>query len=116
MCDQVAIAAKFGLKIDGTNGLDSCPERIRRVIEQSLKRMKTDRIELYYQYRVDLAVLIEDVADTIKDLIQQGKVLHFGLSESGSRTIRRAHAVQSDAAIQAEYSLMECSVERDGML
>ena len=110
------IATKFGFKIDGTNGLDSRPERIRRVVEESLKRLKTDRIDLYYQHRVDLTVPIEDVAGTIKDLIQQGKVLHFGLSEPSARTIRRAHAVQPVAAIQTEYSIMERSVERNGVL
>lgn len=96
--NHVAIATKFGFKIDGTNGLDSRPERIRRVVEGSLKRLNTDRIDLYYQHRVDLTVPIEDVAGTIKDLIQQGKVLHFGLSEPSARTIRRAHAVQPVAA------------------
>jgi aryl-alcohol dehydrogenase-like predicted oxidoreductase len=114
--DQVVIATKFGFAIDGTNGLDSRPERIRRVVEESLKRLKTDRIDLYYQHRVDLTVPIEDVAGTIKDLIQQGKVLHFGLSEPSARTIRRAHAVQPVAAIQTEYSLMERSVEHNGVL
>ena len=114
--NHVAIATKFGFKIDGTNGLDSRPERIRRVVEESLKRLKTDRIDLYYQHRVDLTVPIEDVAGTIKDLIQQGKVLHFGLSEPSARTIRRAHAVQPVAAIQTEYSIMERSVERNGVL
>ena len=114
--NRVAIATKFGFKIDGTNGLDSRPERIRRVVEESLKRLKTDRIDLYYQHRVDLTVPIEDVAGTIKDLIQQGKVLHFGLSEPSARTIRRAHAVQPVAAIQTEYSIMERSVERNGVL
>lgn len=114
--DKVKIATKFGFAIDGTNGLDSRPERIRRVVEQSLKRLKTDRIDLYYQHRVDLTVPIEDVAGTIKDLIQQGKVLHFGLSESSARTIRRAHAVQPIAAIQTEYSLMERSPEHNGVL
>ena len=114
--DQGAIATKFGFKIDGTNGLDSRPERIRRVVEESLKRLKTDRIDLYYQHRVDLTVPIEDVAGTIKDLIRQGKVLHFGLSEPSARTIRRAHAVQPVAAIQTEYSLMERGVERNGVL
>lgn len=113
VCNQVAIATKFGFKIDGTNGLDSRPERIRRVVEESLKRLKTDRIDLYYQHRVNLTVPIEDVAGTIKDLIQQGKVLHFGLSEPSARTIRRAHAVQPVAAIQTEYSIMERSVERN---
>ncbi|HEY5891939.1 MAG TPA: aldo/keto reductase [Chthoniobacterales bacterium] len=114
--NHVAIATKFGFKIDGTNGLDSRPERIRRVVEESLKRLKTDRIDLYYQHRVDLTVPIEDVAGTIKDLIQQGKVLHFGLSEPSARTIRRAHAVQPVSAIQTEYSIMERSVERNGVL
>jgi aryl-alcohol dehydrogenase-like predicted oxidoreductase len=114
--NHVAIATKFGFKIDGTNGLDSRPERIRRVVEGSLKRLKSDHIDLYYQHRVDLAVPIEDVAGTIKDLIQQGKVLHFGLSEPSARTIRRAHAVQPVSAIQTEYSIMERSVERNGVL
>ena len=98
--DKVAIATKFGFKIDGTNGLDSRPERIRRVVEESLKRLRTDRIDLYYQHRVDLTVPIEDVAGTVKDLIKAGKVLHFGLSEASARTIRRAHTVQPVAAIQ----------------
>jgi aryl-alcohol dehydrogenase-like predicted oxidoreductase len=114
--DEVKIATKFGFKIDGTNGLDSRPERIRRVVEESLRRLKTDRIDLYYQHRVDLTVPIEDVAGTVKDLIKQGKVLHFGLSEPSARTIRRAHAVQPVAAIQSEYSLIERSVERNGVL
>jgi aryl-alcohol dehydrogenase-like predicted oxidoreductase len=91
--DKVAIATKFGFKIDGTNGLDSRPERIRKVVEESLKRLRTDRIDLYYQHRVDLTVPIEDVAGTVKDLIKAGKVLHFGLSEPSAKTIRRAHAV-----------------------
>lgn len=116
MRNHVAIATKFGFKIDGTNGLDSRPERIRRVVEESLKRLKTDRIDLYYQHRVDLTVPIEDVAGTVKDLIQQGKVLHFGLSEASARTIRRAHAVQPVTAIQTEYSIMERSVEQNGVL
>lgn len=114
--NHVTIATKFGFKIDGTNGLDSRPEHIRRVVEESLKRLKTDRIDLYYQHRVDLTVPIEDVAGTIKDLIQEGKVLHFGLSEASARTIRRAHAVQPVTAIQTEYSIMERSVERNGVL
>jgi aryl-alcohol dehydrogenase-like predicted oxidoreductase len=114
--DKVAIATKFGFKIDGTNGLDSRPERIRRVVEESLKRLKTDRIDLYYQHRVDLTVPIEDVAGTVKDLIKAGKVLHFGLSEPSAKTIRRAHTVQPVSAIQTEYSLMERSVERNGVL
>jgi aryl-alcohol dehydrogenase-like predicted oxidoreductase len=114
--DKVKIATKFGFKIDGTNGLDSRPERIRSVVEESLKRLKTDRIDLYYQHRVDLTVPIEDVAGTVKDLIKQGKVLHFGLSEPSAKTIRRAHAVQPVAAIQTEYSLIERSVEHNGVL
>ena len=116
MRDKVAIATKFGFAIDGTNGLDSRPERIRRVVEESLKRLRTDRIDLYYQHRVDLTVPIEDVAGTVGDLIQQGKVLHFGLSEPSARTIRRAHAMQPVSAIQTEYSIMERSVERNGVL
>ena len=114
--NKVAIATKFGFAIDGTIGLDSRPERIRRVVEESLKRLKTDRIDLYYQHRVDLTVPIEDVAGAVKDLIQAGKVLHFGLSEPSARTIRRAHAVQPVAAIQTEYSLMERSPEHNGVL
>ena len=114
--DKVAIATKFGFAIDGTIGLDSRPERIRRVVEESLRRLKTDRIDLYYQHRVDLTVPIEDVAGTIKDLIRAGKVLHFGLSEPSARTIRRAHAVQPVAAIQTEYSIMERSPEGNGVL
>lgn len=114
--DSVKIATKFGFAIDGTNRLDSRPERIRRVVEESLRRLRTDRIDLFYQHRVDLTVPIEDVAGTVKDLVQQGKVLHFGLSEPGARTIRRAHAVQPVAAIQTEYSLIERSVEQNGVL
>ena len=114
--DKVAIATKFGFKIDGTNGLDSRPERIRKVVEESLKRLRTDRIDLYYQHRVDPNVPIEDVAGTVKDLIRAGKVKHFGLSEPSARTIRRAHAVQPVTAIQTEYSLIERSVEHNGVL
>jgi aryl-alcohol dehydrogenase-like predicted oxidoreductase len=114
--DKVKITTKFGFKIDGTNGLDSRPERIRRVVDESLKRLKTDRIDLYYQHRVDLTVPIEDVAGTVKDLIKAGKVLHFGLSEPSPKTIRRAHAVQPVTAIQTEYSLIERSVEKNGVL
>jgi aryl-alcohol dehydrogenase-like predicted oxidoreductase len=114
--DKVAIATKFGFKIDGTNGLDSRPEHIHKVVDESLKRLKTDRIDLYYQHRVDLTVPIEDVAGTVKDLIEAGKVLHFGLSEPSAKTIRRAHAVQPVAAIQTEYSLIERSVEHNGVL
>jgi len=104
--DQLVIATKFGFK-DGQAdaGLDSRPERIRAVAEASLARLKTDRIDLFYQHRVDPNVPIEDVAGTVKDLIAEGKVKHFGLSEAGVDTIRRAHAVQPVAALQSEYSL-----------
>jgi aryl-alcohol dehydrogenase-like predicted oxidoreductase len=114
--NKAAIATKFGFKIDGTNGLDSRPERIRRVAEESLKRLRTDHIDLYYQHRVDPTVPIEDVAGTVKDLIQAGKVLHFGLSEPSAKTVRRAHAVQAVTAIQTEYSLIERSPEHNGVL
>jgi aryl-alcohol dehydrogenase-like predicted oxidoreductase len=106
--DQVVIATKFGIDIAGTaghSGMDSRPEHIRDVVEASLKRLRTDHIDLLYQHRVDPVVPIEEVAGTVKDLIQQGKVKHFGLSEAGVRTIRRAHAVQPVAALQSEYSL-----------
>jgi len=118
--DKVAIATKFGFEFDAsgkaTGGLNSRPEHIKKVVEASLKRLKTDRIDLYYQHRVDPAVPIEDVAGAIKDLIKAGKVLHFGLSEASAKTIRRAHAVQPVTAIQTEYSLMERSPERNGVL
>jgi len=104
--DQVVIATKFGFQNgDVSAGLDSRPERIRAVADASLKRLKTDRIDLFYQHRVDPNVPIEDVAGTVKELIRQGKVKHFGLSEAGVETIRRAHAVQPVAALQSEYSL-----------
>ena len=106
---QVAIATKFGFKIDPATGkqvgLDSRPAHIKEVAEASLKRLKTDVIDLLYQHRVDPNVPIEDVAGTVKDLIRQGKVKHFGLSEAGVKTIRRAHAVQPVTALQSEYSL-----------
>lgn len=104
--DQVVIATKFGF-VDGVlaKGLDSRPEHIRAVAEASLKRLRTDRIDLFYQHRVDPEVPIEDVAGTVRDLIAEGKVKHFGLSEAGADTIRRAHAVQPVAALQSEYSL-----------
>ena len=106
MRDQVVIATKFGFKDgDPRTGLDSRPERIRQVADASLKRLRTDRIDLFYQHRVDPNVPIEDVAGTVKDLIRAGKVKHFGLSEAGVQTIRRAHAVQPVAALQSEYSL-----------
>ena len=105
--NQVKIATKFGFKIeDGKQaGLDSRPEHIKEVAEASLKRLKTDVIDLFYQHRVDDKVPIEDVAGAVKDLIQEGKVKHFGLSEAGAQTIRRAHKVQPVAALQSEYSL-----------
>jgi len=108
--DQVVIATKFGFKIDPKAerplaGVDSRPEHIREVAEASLKRLKTDVIDLFYQHRVDPNVPIEDVAGSVKDLIQQGKVRHFGLSEAGVQTIRRAHKVQPVTALQSEYSL-----------
>ena len=106
--EQVVIASKFGFDIGGTagqSGLNSRPKHIRDVAETSLKRLKTDRIDLFYQHRVDPDVPIEEVAGAVKDLIQAGKVKHFGLSEAGVRTIRRAHAVQPVTALQSEYSL-----------
>ena len=106
---QVVIATKFGFKLDPVTGqqagLDSRPTHIKEVAEASLKRLKTDVIDLFYQHRVDPDVPIEDVAGVVKDLIQQGKVKHFGLSEAGVKTIRRAHAVQPVTALQSEYSL-----------
>ena len=105
---QVAIATKFGFKLGPKGeqmGVDSRPEHIKAVAEASLKRLKTDTIDLFYQHRVDPAVPIEDVARAVKDLIQEGKVKHFGLSEAGVETIRRAHAVQPVTALQSEYSL-----------
>ena len=107
--DQVAIATKFGFKIDPDTGkqagLDSRPQHIKEVADASLKRLKTNVIDLFYQHRVDPDVPIEDVAGAVKELIQQGKVKHFGLSEAGVHTIRRAHAVQQVTALQSEYSL-----------
>jgi aryl-alcohol dehydrogenase-like predicted oxidoreductase len=104
---KVAIATKFGIKMDpdGHQVQDSRPEGIRQSLEGSLKRLRVDAIDLYYQHRVDTNVPIEDVAGTVKDLIREGKVRHFGLSEPGVKTIRRAHAVQPVTAIQSEYSL-----------
>jgi aryl-alcohol dehydrogenase-like predicted oxidoreductase len=101
---KVVVATKFGMKF-GTNDMDSRPEHIREVAEASLKRLKTDAIDLFYQHRVDPNVPIEDVAGAVKDLIRAGKVKHFGLSEAGVKTIRRAHAVQPVTALQSEYSL-----------
>jgi aryl-alcohol dehydrogenase-like predicted oxidoreductase len=108
--DKVVIATKFGFEIDLETGkrgagTDSRPEHIKRVADASLKRLRTDQIDLFYQHRVDPAVPIEEVAGAVKDLIAQGKVKHFGLSEAGVHTIRRAHAIQSITAVQSEYSL-----------
>jgi aryl-alcohol dehydrogenase-like predicted oxidoreductase len=107
--DRVAIATKFGWKIDPATrksvGLDSRPEHIKEVADASLKRLRTDRLDLFYQHRVDTEVPMEDVAGAVKELIQQGKVKHFGLSEAGVRSIRRAHSVQPVTALQSEYSL-----------
>jgi len=113
--DQVVIATKFGFKFeDGKqSGLDSRPAHIKEVAEASLKRLKIDEIDLFYQHRVDPDVPIEDVAGAVKDLIQEGKVKHFGLSEAGVQTIRRAHAVQPVTALQSEYSLWWRSPEED---
>jgi aryl-alcohol dehydrogenase-like predicted oxidoreductase len=103
--DKVVIATKFGFRFAPESGQDSRPEHIKEVAEASLKRLKTDVIDLFYQHRVDTNVPIEDVAGAVKDLIQQGKVKHFGLSEAGVNTIRRAHAVQPVTAVESEYSL-----------
>ena len=112
--DSVVIATKFGFKNgNAAEGLDSRPAHIRNVAEASLKRLKTDRIDLFYQHRVDPNIPIEDVAGAVKDLIREGKVKHFGLSEAGAQTIRRAHAVQPVAALQSEYSLWWREPERE---
>jgi aryl-alcohol dehydrogenase-like predicted oxidoreductase len=114
--DQVVIATKFGFKLDAEGkmiGVDSRPEHIKEVAEASLKRLNTDRIDLLYQHRVDPDVPIEDVAGAVKDLIQEGKVRHFGLSEAGVQTIRRAHAVQPVTALQSEYSLWTRTPEKE---
>jgi aryl-alcohol dehydrogenase-like predicted oxidoreductase len=106
ICDKVVIATKFGIKdANPSLGMDSRPERIRQVADASLRRLMTDRIDLFYQHRVDPNVPMEDVAGTVKDLIREGKVKHFGLSEAGVQSIRRAHAVQPVTALQSEYSL-----------
>ena len=115
---QVVIATKFGWKIDpkaerGLAGLDSRPEHLKQVAEASLKRLRVEAIDLFYQHRVDPDVPIEDVAGAVKDLIQQGKVKHFGLSEAAAKTIRRAHAVQPVAAVQSEYSLWTRGPEKE---
>jgi aryl-alcohol dehydrogenase-like predicted oxidoreductase len=115
--ENVAIATKFGYDNEkGGGALNSQPKHIRKVVEESLRRLRTDRIDLYYQHRVDPEVAIEEVAGTIKDLVKEGKVLHFGLSEASATTIRRAHAVQPVTAIQTEYSLMQRDPEKNGVL
>jgi aryl-alcohol dehydrogenase-like predicted oxidoreductase len=114
MRDQVVIATKFGFKdAITTNGVDSRPGRIRQVAEEALKRLRTDRIDLFYQHRVDPSVPMEDVAGTVKELIREGKVKHFGMSEAGVDSIRRAHAVQPVTALQSEYSLWWREPERE---
>src|ERR1700733_1675999 len=115
--DRVVIATKFGF--DNEKGgllLNSRPEHIKRVVEGSLKRLRTDRIDLYYQHRVDPNVPIEDVAGAVKELIAEGKALHFGLSEASAKTIRLAHAIQPVSAVQTEYSLMNRDIEQNGVL
>ena len=116
--DEVVIATKFGFKLDPTGektwaGVDSRPEHIKEVAEASLKRLRTDRIDLFYEHRVDPDVAIEDVAGAVKDLIQEGKVKHFGMSEPGMQTLRRAHAVQPVTAVQNEYSLWTRTPEKE---
>jgi aryl-alcohol dehydrogenase-like predicted oxidoreductase len=118
--DQVVIATKFGFDFDAsgerTGGLDSRPETILRTTEGSLKRLRAEAIDVLYQHRVDPNVPIEDVAGMVRELVEQGKVRHFGLSEASARTIRRAHAVQPVAAVQSEYSLWTREPERNGVL
>lgn len=119
--DKVTIATKFGFNIDPetgqrSGGTNSQPAHIRRVAEDALKRLRTDHIDLFYQHRVDPEVPIEDVAGTVKELIEEGKVLHFGMSEAGVQTLRRAHAVQPVTALQSEYSLWSRDVEQNGTL
>jgi aryl-alcohol dehydrogenase-like predicted oxidoreductase len=118
--DQIIVATKFGFEFDAngnaTGRLNSRPNHIKWAIDGSLKRLRTDHVDLYYQHRVDPTVPIEDVAAAVKDLIDEGKVRHFGLSEASAATIRRAHAVQPVAAVQTEYSLMERDVEANGVL
>jgi pyridoxine 4-dehydrogenase len=112
--DQVTIATKFGFREgEPVKGLDSRPERIRQVADAALRRLRTDHIDLFYQHRVDPQVPMEDVAGTVKDLIAQGKVRHFGLSEAGEASIRRAHAVQQVTALQSEYSLFWRNAETE---
>ena len=114
--NEVKIATKFGFDLGDNFGLNSRPEHIKKAAEGCLKRLRTDHIDLFYQHRVDPNVPIEDVAGAVKDLIAEGKVLHFGLSEASPNTIRKAHAVQPIAALQTEYSLMNRDPEKNGLL
>jgi aryl-alcohol dehydrogenase-like predicted oxidoreductase len=114
--DEVKIATKFGFDLTEKGGLNSRPEHIKWMVNGCLKRLRTDHIDLFYQHRVDPKVPIEDVAGTVKELIAQGKVLHFGLSEASPSTIRKAHAVQPVSALQTEYSLMNRDPEKNGLL
>ncbi len=121
MRDRVVIATKFGFNLNpgagpSWRGPDSKPERIKQVADASLMRLKIDAIDLFYQHRVDPDVPIEDVAGTVKELVEQGKVKHFGMSEASAKTIRRAHAVQPLAAVQSEYSLWTRGPETNGVL
>jgi aryl-alcohol dehydrogenase-like predicted oxidoreductase len=114
--NEVKIATKFGFDLTDKGGLNSRPDHIKKMVDGCLKRLRTDRIDLFYQHRVDPNVPIEDVAGAVKELIEDGKVLHFGLSEAGSGTIRKAHAVQPVAALQTEYSLINRDPEENGLL
>lgn len=114
--DQVRIATKFGFDVEGSGAPLSRPDHIRKVAEDSLRRLRTDRIDLFYQHRVDPKVPMEDVAGAVADLIREGKVLHFGLSEASAANIRRAHAVHPVAAVQSEYSFVERAPEKNGVL
>ncbi len=114
--NEVKIATKFGFDLTDKGGLDSRPDHIKRMVDGCLKRLRTDHIDLFYQHRVDPNVPIEEVAGAVKDLIEDGKVLHFGLSEASPHTIRKAHAVQPVAALQTEYSLMSRDPEENGLL
>src|SRR6201988_1362833 len=114
--NEVKIATKFGFDLGDNFGLNSRPGHIKKAAEGCLKRLRTDRIDLYYQHRDDPTVPIEDVAGAVKELIAEGKVLHFGLSEASAKTIRRAHAIQRVSAVQTEYSLMNRDVEQNGVL
>ena len=114
--NEVKIATKFGFDLTDKGGLNSQPDHIKKMVDGCLKRLRTDRIDLFYQHRVDPNVPIEDVAGAVKDLIENGKVLHFGLSEASPSTVRRAHAVQPVAALQTEYSVMNRDPEENGLL